>query len=411
MCYNYIIYSLYCIMVKKTTKKILKLGFVSGLSGVYEGIAKNQLRGVTLAVERINKQGGVLGRQVKIITKDDQSNPRLTTKLNQEIIYKDKVNFLVGQLSAGTQLAANKEAKRAKMLFMSLGMTNELTMTPHLGPHTFHQTVTVHMNDQAVAKWIYENLGKKWYLIAADYEWGWAHIEGYKAFAKRTDAKILGIAKHPFPAPQEEKDVFTKYFDEIIKKKPEVLIVNNAGRDQMRFIKDANYAGLKSKMSIVHTTAMLTVVNNLDPEEAVGQYWGAAFYWGLEDILPTAKKFVELFKKKYKTVPPAYAAYGYSGAMEMLTAINIVGKYPIDPDKVAMELEGRTFAHYKHPEWWRPCDHQAFQDCYVLKLKGPEERKNKLDTSEIVGVASWDLDFGRSCQSLGHVKKMWGHIK
>ena len=159
-------------MIKKTIKRILKLGFVSGLSGVYGGIAKNQLRGVTLAVERINKQGGVLGKQVKIIIKDDKSDPKLTTKLNREMIYQDKAHFLVGQLSAGTQIAANIEAKKAKMLFMSLGQTNELTIAPHLGPHTFHQTLTVHMTDQAVGKWIFENLGRKWYLIGPNYEYG-----------------------------------------------------------------------------------------------------------------------------------------------------------------------------------------------------------------------------------------------
>jgi len=265
------------------------------------------------------------------------------------------------------------------------------------------------MNDQAVAQWIFKNLGKKWYLVAADYEWGRCHLEGYKSFAKRTNAKILGIKKHPFPVTKENE--FTKIFEEIIKKKPEVLIVNNAGKDQQKFIKDAHKAGLKSKMSIVHTAAMLSIVNTLDPEEAVGMYWGSAFYWGLKDILPTAKKFVNSFQKKFKMFPSAYAAYGYSGTMEMLTAIDKVGKYPIDPDKVTRELEGRSFAHCKHPEWWRPCDHQAFQDCYILKFKGPEERKNKNDTSEIVGQTSWDLDFGRTCQSVGFGKKMWGHIK
>jgi branched-chain amino acid transport system substrate-binding protein len=389
--------------------KTIKIGFPSGLSGVYAGIAKSQLEGVILAVDEWNKQGGVLGRQVEIVVKDDKCDPALTTALTRELIYKDKVDLIVGVLSAGTQLQANEETKKAKMFFMSLGMSDELTTAAYLGPYTFHQAPTVYMNDQAVAKWIFENLGKRWYLIAADYTWGWSHIEGYEAFASRTDAKIIGIKKVPFPA--KEEDAFTRHFSEIIRKKPEVLIVNNAGADQQKFIKEAHKAGLKSKMSIVHTTAMLAAVNTLDPEEAVGMYWGSAFYWGLKDILPTSKKFVTAYQKKFKTLPCAYATYGYSGAMEALTAIEKTGKYPLDPNKMAKELEGRTFAHCKHPEWWRPCDHQAFQDFYVLKFKGPEERKNKDDSSEIVGQTSWDLDFGKSCQVQGQGKKMWGHSK
>ena len=234
-------------------------------------------------------------------------------------------------------------------------------------------------------------------------------MEGYKAFAKRTGAKILGIKKTPFPAKNE--NIFTKLFPDIIRKKPEVLIASQAGTDQQKLIKCANEAGLKNKMSIVHTLCMLPVAESLNPEDAVGMYWGSSFYWGLKDILPTAKKFVTLFKNRFKRWPSSYAAYGYSGAMEMLTAVDKAGKYPIDPNKVAKELEGRTFAHYKHPEWWRPCDHQAFQDFYILKFKGPEERKGKDDSSEIVDTVSWDLELGRTCKSIGHAKKMWGHIK
>ncbi len=393
----------------RKTKKTIKLGFISGLSGVLEGLANNQLRGVILAVEEMNKQGGVLGRPIEIISKDDKSNPKLTTKLNQEIIYKDKADFLVGQLSAGTQLAANKEAKKARMIFVSLGNTNELNMSQHLGPYTFHQAVTLYMLSQIISKWTFENLGRKWFILTTDYEWGWHIIEGYKAFAKRMGAKIIGIIKVPFPA--KEKDAYTKHFPEILKKKPEVLIAGMNGHDQFKFITEASKAGLKRKMSIINTLSELRVVGQLDPDDAVGMYWGASFYWKLQDILPVAKKFVSLYKKKFKEVPSAYSAYGYSGAMEVLNVIKKIGKYPIDPNKIAKELEGRTYTHYKHPEWWRPCDHQAFQDCYILKFKGSEERKSKNDTSEIVGTVSWDLELGRTCKNLGFAKKLWGHIK
>lgn len=390
-------------------QKTIKIGFPSGLSGVYAGLAKSQLDGVIMAADEWNKKGGVLGRKIEIITKDDKSDPVLTRALTKELIYKDKVDLIVGVLSAATQVEANKETKKAKSLFMSIGMSDELTTAAHLGPHTFHYAPTVYMNDQVIAKWIFNNLGKKWYLIAADYVWGWNHIEGYKTFAQQNGVKIVGIKKIPFPA--KDENAFTKHFPEIISKKPEVLIVNNAGVDQQKFVKEAHKAGLKSKMSIIHTVAMLSAVSALEPEEAVGMYWGTAFYWGLKDTLPIAKKFVTAYQKKFNAFPCAYAGHGYSGAMEALIAIEKIGKYPLDTNAITKELEGRSFAHYKHPEWWRPCDHQALQDWYILKFKGPEERKHKYDSSEIVGQTSWDLDCVKSCQSQGQGKKLWGHIK
>ena len=391
-----------------TEKNILKIGFPSGLSGVYGWMAQDQLNGVTLAVEETNKTGGVIGREIKIITRDDKSNFELAAKVTRELIQKEKVDLIVGQLSAGTQLAANKETKKAGMIFMSLGQTNELPTAEHLGPYTFHQALTPHMTVQALGNWIFDNLGKKWYIILADYEWGWQTLEAYQAIAKKRKAKIVGIAKIPFPA--KEADAFTKYFPDIIKKKPEVLVVANYGLDQLKFMEDEYKASLQRRMSIVNTLSEIPVINKLKPEEAVGMYWGVSFYWALEKTLPLAKKFVSSYRTAFKQIPSAYSAYGYSGALEALWAIKKIGKYPLDAAGMALELEGRTFAHYKTPEWWRPCDHQAFQDYYILKMKGPEERKDEHDTSEIVGMTSWDLDFGRSCESIGHTKNLWGHI-
>ncbi len=393
----------------RKTKKTIKLGFVSGLSGVYGWMANNQLNGVTLAVEEINKKAGIAGRQIEIFVKDDKSDSKLAVKVVRELIQKDKVDIIIGQLSAGTQLAVNKETKKAKMLFMSLGQTNELTMAPYLGKYTFHQALTPHMTVQSMAKWIFENLGKRWFIILADYEWGWHALEGYKSFAKRTGVKIIGAIKIPFPV--KEKDAFTKHFPKIIRKNPEVLIGANYGLDQLRFIEDVNKAGLKRKMSIVNTLSEIGIIDKLNPDDAVGMYWGATFYWGLQDTLPIAKRFVSLYRKRFKEIPSAYSAYGYSGAMEVLGVAQEIGEYPINSEKVTKELEGRTYAHYKEREWWRPCDHQAFQEYYIFKLKGPEERKSKDDSSEVVGGSAWDLDFGRTCKSIGHVKKMWGHIK
>ena len=108
-------------------------------------------------------------------------------------------------------------------------------------------------------------------------------------------------------------------------------------------------------------------------------------------------------------MPSGYAAYGYSGALELLRNARNLGTYPIDSDALSKAIEGSAYTHYKTPQWWRPCDHQSFQDFYMHKIKGPEERTSEDDISEVVGSASWELDFGRDCSSIGHENNLWGH--
>jgi len=390
-------------------KETIRLGFISGLSGVYGWSAQDQLRGIMLAVEQINSGGGISGKKVSIISRDDTSDPKKAAEGTRYLIEKEKIDFMVGGLSAGTQLFINEEMKKAGLLFISIGQSNEITTAKHLGPYTFHEALTPYMTVQGMGKWVFANLGKKIFIVMSDYEWGWHVLSAYELLAKEAGAQIVGVAKIPFPA--KASNDFSKHFPVILKAKPEVLIAANFGADQLKFIEDVNTAGLQRKMSIVNTLSELPVMERISPEKATGLYWGGHFYWGLKDILPEANNFVSLYTKRFNGVPSGYAAYGYSGAMELLTAAKKVNRYPINPKAIAEELEGNAYAHCKDKQWWRPCDHQSMQDYYILKLKGAEDRAHPHDISEIIGVTPWDLDMERSCQKTGNGAYLWGHTK
>ncbi|KKW31622.1 MAG: hypothetical protein UY75_C0004G0018 [Parcubacteria group bacterium GW2011_GWC2_52_8c] len=390
-------------------KETIRLGFISGLSGVYGWSAQDQLRGITLAVEQINSGGGISGKKVSIISRDDTSDPKKAAEGTRYLIEKEKIDFMVGGLSAGTQLFINEEMKKAGLLFISIGQSNEITTAKHLGPYTFHEALTPYMTVQGMGKWVFANLGKKIFIVMSDYEWGWHVLSAYELLAKEAGAQIVGVAKIPFPA--KASNDFSKHFPVILKAKPEVLIAANFGADQLKFIEDVNTAGLQRKMSIVNTLSELPVMERISPEKATGLYWGGHFYWGLKDMLPEANNFVSLYTKRFNGVPSGYAAYGYSGAMELLTAAKKVNRYPINPKAIAEELEGNAYAHCKDKQWWRPCDHQSMQDYYILKLKGAEDRAHPHDISEIIGVTPWDLDMERSCQKTGNGAYLWGHTK
>jgi len=390
-------------------KETIRLGFISGLSGVYGWSAQDQLRGITLAVEAINSGAGISGKKLSIISRDDTSDPKKAAAGTRDLIEKEKIDFMVGGLSAGTQLFINEEMKKAGLLFISIGQSNEITTAKHLGPYTFHEALTPYMTVWGMGKWVFENLGKKIFIVMSDYEWGWHILSAYEVLAKEAGAQIVGVAKIPFPA--KASNDFSKHFPAILKAKPEVLIAANFGADQLKFIEDVNTAGLQRKMSIVNTLSELPVMERISPEKATGLYWGGHFYWGLKDMLPEANNFVSLYTKRFNGVPSGYAAYGYSGAMELLLAAQKVNRYPINPKAIAEELEGNAYAHCKDKQWWRPCDHQSMQDYYILKLKGAEDRAHPHDISEIIGVTPWDLDMERSCQKTGNGAYLWGHTK
>lgn len=386
----------------------IRLGFISGLTGTYQLYCEDQLDGVTLAMEEINRTGGVAGRPVEIFIRDNESSPELSAVRARELLQDDRVDFIVGGLAANTHLPINAETKKAGRIYVSLGQSTELIQAQHLSPFTFHEAWTPHMSAQAMGDWVFKNLGTRWHFVIADYDFGWQQFDSYKMFAARAGATITGHTVIPYPAKTEEQ--FSEHFPEIMQGRPEILFGLHGGTDVIKFIAAVNKAGLKRRVSIVNTISDITLVRNLKPDEAVGIYWGVNFYWGLEQTLSRAAEFVKKYRARFKKVPSGQSALGYSGALELLEAGRRVNIFPISSSAIVEEMEGHTYAHYKTDQWWRPCDHQSFHDFYVVRLKGAEERTGKDDVGEVIGSTPWDLSLEKTCEENGHARHLWGHF-
>ncbi|MBI1957500.1 MAG: ABC transporter substrate-binding protein [Candidatus Niyogibacteria bacterium] len=389
--------------------KTLKIGFISGFESPYGIVVKNQFKGAQLAVAEFNAQGGILGMPVELVWKDDKMKVELATQVATEAIEKDKVDLLVGTLSAATATEVNRLAVAAGIPFISINQVSAITEAPNMGPYTFHEGFTPYITAQLVGKWGLEHVGKRWFCLVPDYQWGHESYAAYQSVLKKLGGEDLGVAKFPLGSKPED---FPKFFADIRKAKPDVLCVTSFGHDQINFIKAAHQAELKKDMSIILGISEISIADAVSLDEMVGMYWGVNFYWGLENSIPSAKKFVDAFRQKFDgDTPSGYAGYAYSATMEFLLAAQAQGKYPIDHDAFTRFLEGRSYDHYKGSQWWRPCDHQSFQNLYVLRFKGPEESKHKYDIGEILSTVEWGLDIERDCQTLGHADYLEGRIK
>ena len=389
-------------------KEKVKIGFVSGFTGAYSKVVENQYKGLLLAVEQMNKKGGVLGKEVEVVKKDDLMKADVAEQVTRELIEKDKVHFLLGTLAAPTATAENKVAVEKHIPFIALNQVSAVTEAPNLGPYSFHEGLTPFITAHLVGTWAMKHLGKRTFLVVPDYQWGYESYDAYKKVLAENEGVEVGLIKMPLGFKKED---FAAKVDEIRAAKPEVLIATNFGQDQNNFIAAVDETGLKKDMSIILGVSEISVRQALTQEQLVGMYWGVNFYWSLADSIPTAKHFVDTFRERFDgEYPTGYAGIVYSAAMEFMEVANLVGKYPFDYDAIAKTMEGRTYDHYKGEEWWRPCDHQSFQDLYIMRFKGPEESKDEHDIAEVIDRVKWDLAIEHSCEELGHKSFIQGHF-
>jgi ABC-type branched-subunit amino acid transport system substrate-binding protein len=134
-----------------------------------------------------------------------------------------------------------------------------------------------------------------------------------------------------------------------------------------------------------------------------GTYSSMHFSWELEDQLPSAKRFVEGFRKRFGTPPSGYAGYAYSAMKSLLWAIEQSGS--IEPAKVAHALEGAELDWNRGRVWYRPCDHQAFQKNYIVRGRSEAEAKAKdkgeFGFREIIATVDITEAYERTCAELG----------
>lgn len=382
-------------------KNALVVGFVAPFSlPQYIRMSDNQYKGAVLAVEEINESGGVGGRMVRIIPRDDTESVELAGTVTRELCEKEHVQLIAGSIGSDTQMPINEVAKEKGIPFISCSQSNDIGKAELRAPLTFHEALTPHMTSRFLVEWGYKNLGKKWAWVLFDHPWAQQGHEASMKFLNELGGREVGTVVVPFGGSVEN---YEKCFDELLSFKADVINVRNFGRDQTNFIKAAAKRGLNREAPVMLGISETQIVEDIPLDDLVGLYWATNFYWGLEDRIPTAKHFVGAFRKRFDgEVPSGYAGYAYSGVKEALTALRETNFDGTSYEKMKEFMEGRHYDHYKGAQWWRPCDHQSFQDLYIFRFKGPEESASRHDVAEFIDTVPWDLSIERDCEALGY---------
>ena len=119
----------------------VRIGMPLPLTGPFAALAKDMQQGAVLGVDELNARGGILGRKVEVLFRDDQLKPQVGAQRTQELIEKEGCQFIVGGLAAHVQMAINEQTKKAKVLYVSTSQSDEISAKPDTSPITFHEAL------------------------------------------------------------------------------------------------------------------------------------------------------------------------------------------------------------------------------------------------------------------------------
>jgi len=193
---------------------------------------------------------------------------------------------------------------------------------------------------------------------------------------------------------------FSAFLPRIQALKPDVLVLCNFGRDLLNSAKQATNFGLKETTKIITPVLLYTSRLAGGPEAFDGILGGTSYYWGMEDTIPSAKKFNDAFRKAYDgAVPSDYGALGYAGVKSVLQAVKNADA--TDSTRVSIALRQLKYDWYKGPEFYRKCDHQAVQSVIIVESKS-KNMKDKYDVFNVLAIEKADEQNLRTCEEMGH---------
>jgi branched-chain amino acid transport system substrate-binding protein len=373
----------------------IKIGFPVPLTGPYGTEAQDQVRAAQLAIAQFNDGGGLNGRKAELIVRDDKLNPGEAATRTLELVEKEKVNFVVGSLSAAVQLAINNVTKERGIIFNSISQSDAINEASDFSKYTFHEALNPHLTSGAVGRYAFSKFGKKVAFLTADYAYGHEMVRGFLEVGKAFNIENLGDIRHPLGTTD-----FSTLLPRIQAMKPDILCISNFGRDQQIVLKQATDFGIKQTTQIIAPLLSHASRVAAGPQAFEGVIGGCSFYWGIEDKFASTKAFNEAFRKMYDgRLPSDYGALGYGGVRTVLAAVKNAGS--VDTDKVIAALEALKYDFYKGPQYYRKCDHQSVQSVLVIKSKSKDMR-NDSDVFEVISTDEPNEANLRTCEELGH---------
>jgi branched-chain amino acid transport system substrate-binding protein len=373
----------------------IKVGFPVPLTGPYGTEAQDQVRAAEVAIAEFNEGGGLNGRKAELLVRDDKLNPGEAATRTLELIEKEKVNFIVGSLSASVQLAVNNVTKERGIIYNSISQSDEINEAKDFSKYTFHEALTPHLTAGAVGRYAFPKFGKKVAFLTADYAYGHEMVRGFQDAGKAFGIETVIDVRHPLGTTD-----FSTLLPRIQALKPDILVVSNFGRDQQIALKQVTDFGMKRSMKVVAPILLYTGRIAAGAQAFEGVIGGTSYYWGIEDKVASAKAFNDRFRKMHGgKVPSDYGALGYAGVKTLLMGAKAAGS--LDTDKVIAAVEALKYDYYKGPEYYRKCDHQAVQSVLIIESKSTPQ-KGDADVFNVIATEEPNEKYLRTCEALGH---------
>ncbi|TQK03976.1 amino acid/amide ABC transporter substrate-binding protein (HAAT family) [Herbaspirillum sp. SJZ130] len=316
-------------------------------------------RGWEMAVDEVNAAGGVLGKKLEVIARDDNGNPGDSVRIAEELMTRERVALLFGGFLSNTGLALTDYAKQRKVFFLAAEPLTDKIVWHNGNKYTYRLRPSTYMLVASVVKEAVKLKKKRWAIVYPNYEYGQSAAASFKALMQQAQPDVEFVAEQAPPLGKIDAGAVAQALADA---KPDAIFNALFAADLGKFVREGNTRGLFDGVEVVSLlTGEPEYLDPLKGEAPVN--WIVTGYPWYAINTPEHKKFVDAYRKKYNDYPRNGSLVGYAALMSIAAGIKKAGS--TDADKLAAAFSGLQVDTPVAPIVYRAQDHQSTLGAFV----------------------------------------------
>jgi len=335
----------------------IRVGATVSLSGEYERLGLDQLQGMQMWADDVNRRGALLGRKVKIVYYDDGSDPEQSARLYERLITEDRVDLLLGPYSSDVTYAASAVAERHDFPMVATGAAASKIWSRGFS-NIFQIDTPADRYMDLPLKFAHDNGLTRVAILHGDAEFPREVAAGARRPARELGMVVVFDAEYP-----GQTEDFKSLVESLATADPEVLIGGTYLDDSVRMVGAVQDAGLTPgivALTVGPAQRDFGAALGEDAENVMG-----VVAWMRSGFLPMAYDFSYRYKAKFGSNAAVHAAYGYAGGQILEAAVRLAGS--LDRDAVREQLKTMTFRSILGPYRVDENGAQTGKETYVLQ--------------------------------------------
>ncbi|MFV0295866.1 MAG: ABC transporter substrate-binding protein [Hyphomicrobiaceae bacterium] len=316
-------------------------------------------KGWELAVEEINAAGGVNGRKIEVISRDDSGTPGEAVRAADELVTREKVSLLTGGFLSNVGLAVANYAKQRKVVYIAAEPLTDKLVWEDGNAYTFRLRASTYMQVDMLVDEAVKLKKKRWALIYPNYEYGQSAVASFKQLMRAKQPDVEFVAEQAPPLGKIEAGAVAQA---IADAKPDAIFNVTFGGDLQKLVREGTTRGLFKDVAVF--SLLGGEPEYLDPlkaEAPVG--WYVTGYPWDQIKTPEHEAFLKAYQAKWNDYPRLGSVVGYSAIKAVAAALAKAGSTDMDKIRAAMaDLPVETpFGKVV----FRALDHQSTMGAFV----------------------------------------------